>query len=94
MAGLIILVLIIGLSVVFHGGKKTKGSGAAGGGKNTYPYRRDVERRLPDGSITTRGYAAVHPGEFAHWQFGPENVFGETIDRTDWENWRINYYGM
>ena len=21
-------------------------------------------------------------------------LWGERIDRTDWENWRINYYGM
>ena len=21
-------------------------------------------------------------------------VYGENIDRTDWENWRVNYYGM
>lgn len=59
-----------------------------------YPYRPNVEYRLPNGRITTRGYAAVHPEQFVHWQYGPENVYGENIDRTDWENWRINYYGM
>lgn len=59
-----------------------------------YPYRPDVERRLSDGRITTDGYAAQHPAEFAHWGCGPENVMGENIDRTDWENWRINYWGM
>lgn len=59
-----------------------------------YPYRPDVERRLPDGRITTDGYAAQHPAEFAHWGCGPANVMGESIDRTDWENWRVNYWGM
>ncbi len=59
-----------------------------------YPYRPDIERRLADGSITTDGYAAQHPAEFCHWGCGPENVMGETIDRTDWENWRVNYWGM
>lgn len=32
-----------------------------------YPYRLDVERRLPNGSLTTDGYAARHPVEFRHW---------------------------
>ena len=32
-----------------------------------YPYRLDVERRLPNGSLTTDGYAARHPVEFLHW---------------------------
>lgn len=59
-----------------------------------YPYRPDVERRLPDGSITTDGYASQHPAEFVHWGCGPANVMGERIDRTDWENWRVNYWGM
>lgn len=62
--------------------------------KTTYPYRYDVEGRLPNGRITTQGYAARHPAEFAHWARGPENVYGENIDRHDWEEWRINYYGM
>ena len=59
----------------------------------SYPYRPDVEFRLPDGRITTKGYAASHPSEFAHWRQGPENVYGEYIDRKDWEDWRANYYG-
>lgn len=29
-----------------------------------YPYRLDVETRLPNGCITTHGYAAHHPAEF------------------------------
>lgn len=59
-----------------------------------YPYRLDVERRLPNGSLTTDGYAARHPVEFRHWGHARGYVlWGERIDRTDWENWRINYYG-
>lgn len=58
-----------------------------------YPYRPDVERRLSNGQITTNGYAAVHPAEFVHWA-GGRNVRGEVIDETDWENWRVNDYGM
>ena len=76
---------------LFRRGKPSSPRKAAPAG---YPYRPDVEVRLPDGRLTTRGYAAVHPGEFAHWQFGPENVCGENIDRTDRENWRVNYYGL
>lgn len=33
----------------------------------------------------------VHSEKFAHWQFGPENVYGENIYRDDW---RIDFYGM
>ena len=59
-----------------------------------YPYGLDVERRLPNGSLTTDGYAARHPVEFRHWEHARGYVlWGERIDRTDWENWRINYYG-
>lgn len=61
--------------------------------KTVYPYKPGIEFRLPNGQITTRGYAAAHPGEFAHWQAGPNHVLGENIDYGDWENWRINYYG-
>ena len=51
-------------------------------------------KRLPDGSLTTDGYAARHPVEFRHWGHARGYVlWGERIDRTDWENWRINYYG-
>lgn len=50
--------------------------------------------RLPNGSLTTDGYAARHPVEFRHWGHARGYVlWGERIDRTDWENWRINYYG-
>lgn len=60
-----------------------------------YPYRLDVETRLPNGYITTHGYAAHHPAEFQHWAYARGYVlWGERIDRVDWENWRINYYGM
>ena len=59
-----------------------------------YPYRLDVETRLPNGCITTNGYAALHPVEFRHWGHARGYVlWGERIDRADWENWRINYYG-
>ena len=61
--------------------------------RQAYPYRPDVEQRLPDGSITTHGYAAAHPTEFRHWEHGP-TVLGERIDRADWENWRLNYFGQ
>ena len=60
-----------------------------------YPYRLDVETRLPNGCITTHGYAAHHPAEFRHWAHARGYVlWGEHIDRTDWENWRVNYYGL
>ena len=60
-----------------------------------YPYRLDVETRLPNGCITTHGYAAHHPAEFRHWAHARGYVlWGERIDRTDWENWRVNYYGL
>ena len=59
-----------------------------------YPYRLDVETRLPNGCITTHGYAAHHPAEFRHWAHARGYVlWGERIDRTDWENWSVNYYG-
>lgn len=61
--------------------------------KKSYPYRPEVEKRLPNGKITTSGYAARHPHEFAHWRSGPYNVMGESIDPLDWEKWRENYYG-
>ncbi|GAA6504448.1 hypothetical protein K350107B32_08410 [Agathobaculum butyriciproducens] len=50
-----------------------------------YPYRLDVERRLPNGSLTTDGYAARHPVEFRHWGHARGYVlWGEQIDCTDW----------
>jgi hypothetical protein len=87
-------VLLVALFVALQkrGGEKPESGPAAE--RPRYPYRPDVEVRLPGGRLTTRGYAAAHPGEFVHWQFGPENVYGERIDRDDWENWRVNYYGM
>ena len=52
-----------------------------------YPYRLDVETRLPNGCITTHGYAAHHPAEFRHWAHARGYVlWGERIDRVDWEN--------
>ena len=37
---------------------------------------------------------AMHPVEFRYWGHARGYVlWGERIDRTDWENWRINYYG-
>ena len=64
-----------------------------------YPYRLDVETRLPNGCITTHGYAAHHPAEFRHILESDYTdtgyvLWGERIDRTDWENWRVNYYGL
>lgn len=56
-----------------------------------YPYRPDVEMRLPDGRLTTLGYAAEHPKEFRHWGNGPDNIYGENIDKYDWQEWKINY---
>ena len=61
--------------------------------KKQYPYRPGIEFRLPNGRITTKGYAAKHPAEFPHWATGPNNVYGENIDWQDWEDWRINYFG-
>lgn len=83
-AGLSIFALVRLLSACFNSAGDTP--------RQRYPYRPDVEQRLPDGSITTHGYAAAHPTEFRHWEHGP-SVLGERIDRTDWENWRINYFG-
>lgn len=62
-------------------------------GNTAYPYKPGIEFRLPDGQITTRGYAAAHPEQFSHWQYG-RCVMGEVIDSTDWENWYVNYFGM
>ena len=55
-----------------------------------YPYRLDVETRLPNGDATYW----VWDG-FRHWAHARCYVlWGERIDRTDWENWRVNYYGL
>jgi|GEM_PF-371723 len=88
-----VLVLVL-IAVSLFRPRKKKNSPPKSGPTSGYPYRPGIEFRLPDGRLTTRGYAAVHPGEFRHWEQGPEGVYGENIDRTDWENWRINYYGM
>ena len=55
-----------------------------------------VERRLPNGSLMTDGYAARHPVEFRHWGHMRAAMFSGVsgLTRTDWENWRINYYGQ
>lgn len=62
-------------------------------GNTAYPYKPGIEFRLSNGQITTRGYAAIHPEQFSHWQYG-RCVMGEVIDPTDWENWYVNYFGM
>ena len=96
--GYLFLVLAIFLIVVNVVNVRKSGGQKKNAGKpqekRGYPYQPNVECRLPDGRITTHGYAAVHPELFAHWQFGPEGVYVENIDRDDWENWRITYYGM
>ena len=75
--------LVLLLAVVVLGFRRVKHD------KDTnYPYRPGIEIRLPDGRITTRGYAGRHPREFRHWAEGPENVRGENIDLGDWEEWR------
>lgn len=60
----------------------------------SYPYKLNIERRLSNGKITTNGYAAKHPVEFMHWRLGPNDVYGEDIDMTDWQDWYNNYYGL
>jgi hypothetical protein len=82
------------LLLFFHSSGKSEKTSSDPPEDPGYPYRPGIEVRLSNGSITTNGYAAVHPAEFRHWEYGPENVLGENIDRTDWENWRVNYYGM
>ena len=56
-----------------------------------YPYRPGIEIRLPNGRITTRGYAGRHPREFTHWYDGPDDVRGENIDPEDWQEWRTRF---
>ena len=78
--------LVLLLAVVVLGFRRVKHD------KDTnYPYRPGIEIRLPDGRITTRGYAGRHPREVRHWAEGPENVRGENIDLGDWEEWRRSY---
>ena len=96
----VVLIASVGaLIYMFRAQSKNKKDDAAGQSENyssispSYPYRPGIEYRLPDGRITTKGYAASHPSEFTHWCHGPENVYGECIDRNDWEDWRANYYG-
>ena len=94
-SGNILRAILLILTIVFFLLYCCSGAWSRGGSvQHRYPYRPGVEFRLPNGRITTNGYAASHPGEFAHWANGPENVYGENIDRSDWENWRVNYYGM
>ena len=76
--GLVLLIAVAGLG--FRSVKRDKDT--------NYPYRPGIEIRLPNGRITTRGYAGRHPREFRHWCEGPENVRGENIDPEDWEEWR------
>ncbi|MFQ7689208.1 MAG: hypothetical protein ACLRIO_04135 [Butyricicoccus sp.] len=47
---------------------------------------------MPNGSLTTDGYAARHPVEFRHWGHARYVLWGERIDYR-LENWRISYYG-
>lgn len=90
-----IFLFLVGILVLFfHVSGKSEKTPPTPPENPGYPYRPDVEERLSNGCITTNGYAAVHPAQFRHWEYGPENVLGENIDRTDWENWRVNYYGM
>lgn len=88
------LVIIIWLLVKSVKNNSVSSSNTQSAKEISYPYRPDVEFRLPNGRITTNGYAARYPAQFVHWARGPENVYGENIDRHDWEEWRINYYGM
>lgn len=88
--GVLPLILLIVRSFRAGSGGNTSGSVTK---KKGYPYQPNVEFRLPNGRLTTRGYAASHPEKFSHWMYGPDNVYGENIDPTDWEDWRINYYG-
>ena len=82
--GAVGLVLLLG--VIALGFRKVKHD------KDTnYPYRPGIEIRLPDGRITTRGYAGRHPREFTHWYDGPDNVRGENIDPEDWKEWRTRF---
>ena len=74
-------------------GRTFRASGGGSSPRKAYPYRPDVEQRLPDRCITTQGYAACRPTEFRRRETGPGNVLGESIDPTDWENWRMNYFG-
>lgn len=90
--GIVICVLILlRLAVVAAKNRRTGGPPKV---RPSYPHRPEVEDRLPNGSITTHSYAAQHPDQFAHWAQGPDNVFGEKIDPTDWEAWRASYYGQ
>lgn len=82
----ILLILLFMYYVRFLYSPKCRKSRAA-----KYPYRPDVEMRLPDGRLTTFGYAAAHPTEFRHWGKGPDNIYGESIDKTDWQEWKSNY---
>ena len=74
-------------------GRIFRASGGGSSPRKAYPYQPDVEHRLPNGRITTQGYAARRPTKFHHWETGPGNVLVESIDPTDWENWRMNYFG-
>ena len=87
------LVLAIYFFVKIEKGKREQSATSGPPRTKKYPFRAGIEFRLPNGRITTRGYAARHPTEFLHWRNGPNNVYGENIDLMDWEDWRLNYYG-
>ena len=56
-----------------------------------YPYRLDVERRLPNGSLRQTAMRHGIGRVSALRDMRAAMFWGERIDRTDWENWRINY---
>lgn len=89
---LVILVLIFFRLAMVAG--KNQRTGGCCKARPSYPHQPEVESFLSGGFITTHGYAAQHPDQFAHWAQGPDNVFGEKIDPTDWEAWRASYYGQ
>ena len=59
-----------------------------------YPYRLDVERRLPNGSLTTDGYAARIRSSFGTGDT-PAAMFSGVSGLTarTGRTGRINYYG-
>ena len=56
-----------------------------------YPYRLDVERRLPNGSLTTDGYAARHPDMRAAMFSGVSGLTAQT-GRTGASTTTVNNY--
>ena len=78
--------LVLLLAVVVLGFRRVKHD------KDTnYPYRPGIEIRLPDGRITTRGYAGRHPRDSATGPRGRRTSGGEKYHLGDWEEWRRSY---